>query len=50
MCALRQDPLQGVPEPIGAVDPVLTAPTECSGDPPELDPCCDRKDRPGQQH
>ena len=42
--------LQGVTELIGAGDAVLTAPTESSGQSPELDPSSDREDRPGCEH
>jgi len=43
------DPLQCVPELIDAGDLALSAPAEDPRDPPELHPCNDREDRPGQQ-
>ena len=43
------DPLQGLPELIGAGDPAQSAPAENRGNPPELDPSGKREDRPGHQ-
>ena len=46
---LRPDPLQGLPELIGAGNRAQRAPAEDRGDPPELEPSGKGKDCPGHQ-